>query len=127
MPNREPTAPSLSIVVPIYNEEDNVEPLVRRLITVTRHLASTSEILLVDDGSRDGSAQRVSQLSALHPELRLIRLSRNFGHQAALVAGMEAARGDAVVTLDGDLQHPPELIPTLVEHWRNGADVVQTI
>lgn len=117
----------LSVVVPVYNEAGNVAPLLRRLVGVLEALATDWEVIFVDDGSRDQTASAVSAAAATDPRIRLVRLARNFGHQIALFAGMDHARGTAVVTLDGDLQHPPELIPELVRLWREGADVVQTI
>lgn len=125
-PHRDP-AVTLSVVVPVFNEQANLDPLTARLLPVLRSLTDSFEILFVDDGSRDDTAVRVEELAEANPEIRLIRLARNFGHQVALVAGMEHARGEAVITLDGDLQHPPELIPSLVRLWREGFDVVQTI
>jgi dolichol-phosphate mannosyltransferase len=119
--------PFCSIVVPVFNEADNVGPLAERLAAVLESLNEPHEIVFVDDGSRDDTAARVRQLAERMPAVRLVRLSRNFGHQAALVAGMAAARADVVITLDGDLQHPPELIPDMVARYRAGAEVVQTI
>jgi len=121
------SVPVLSVVVPVYNERDNLGPLLDRLRPVLASLGQPYEIVFVDDGSSDGTADLVQQLSVAEPCLRLVRLSRNFGHQAALFAGLEHARGAAVVTMDGDLQHPPELIPQVVERWRAGHEVVQTI
>lgn len=123
----EPVPVELSIVIPAYNESANVGPMIERLVPVVRPLVSSFEIVFVDDGSRDGTPDVVLDFAAATPEVRLVRLSRNFGHQAALVAGMEQAVGEAVITMDGDLQHPPELIPELIAGWRDGADVVQTI
>ena len=120
-------SPELSIVIPVFNERENLEPLLARLRPVLDGLGRRYEIVYVDDGSRDGTAERISALAAVDPWIRLVRLSRNFGHQAALVAGLAHAHGAAVITLDGDLQHPPELIPRLVERWQAGDDVVQTI
>lgn len=120
-------APELSLVIPVLNEMDNVPLLLARLIHALAPIGLTFEILFVDDGSRDQTAAVIDQLAEHNPAVRLLRLSRNFGHQAALVAGMEHARGRAVITMDGDLQHPPELIGELVERWRGGADVVQTV
>lgn len=125
-----PTAapgPTLSVVVPVFNEMENVPALLDRLLPALAAAGLTFEVLFVDDGSRDETAAVVQRAAGANPAVRLVRLSRNFGHQAALVAGMEHARGQAVVTMDGDLQHPPELIAQLIEHWRNGADVVQTV
>lgn len=113
----------LSVVVPLYNEAQTLRELHRRLGDVLA-LVGEHEVVLVDDGSSDGTWHIALQLAAEDPHLRLIRLSRNFGHQAALSAGLDAARGDAIVTIDADLQDPPELIPELVERWREGYDVV---
>lgn len=122
-----PDDPTLSVVVPVFNEEENVPALIDRLIPQLDMTACSYEILFVDDGSRDQTAAIIESAAHRNPRARLLRLSRNFGHQAALVAGMEHARGEAIITMDGDLQHPPELLPALVKNWREGADVVQTI
>lgn len=120
--------PVLSLVTPVYNEQENIPVLVERAVKALSALPFESEFIFVDDGSRDATAQGVQAAAADSPvPIRLVRLARNFGHQAALVAGLEHARGAAVITLDGDLQHPPELIPELVERWRRGAEIVQTI
>ena len=121
------STPRLSVVVPVFNESGNVEPLAGRVMAALRPLGHTFELLFVDDGSSDDTPRRVDELAAVHPQVRLLRLSRNFGHQAALFAGLEHARGDAVITMDGDLQHPPELLPRLVALWQDGCQVVQTI
>lgn len=120
-------SPRLSLVIPVYNEQENIAPLLDRALPLLRRLDLSFEIIFVDDGSRDATAARVTASQSATPEIVLVALSRNFGHQAALVAGLTAARGQAVVTLDGDLQHPPELIETLVARWREGAEIVQTI
>lgn len=123
-----PAVPELSVVVPLYNEEENVAALLARLVPAAAAASPRAELIFVDDGSADRTAAKIAEAArTVEIPARVIRLARNFGHQAALFAGLEHARGDAVVTLDGDLQHPPELIATLVEHWRRGADVVQTI
>jgi dolichol-phosphate mannosyltransferase len=116
----------LSVVAPIFNERDSVEEFWRRL---TQALADVGdyEILLVDDGSTDSSWDNMRGLAARDERLRLVKLSRNFGHQVALTAGLDAARGDAVVLIDGDLQDPPELIPQLVARWQEGFDVVYAV
>ena len=116
----------ISVVAPVYNESGSLAELHRRL-TLTLSELDTYEIVLVDDGSSDGSWGRLLELAARDPQLRLLRLSRNFGHQAALSAGMDAARGDAIVLMDADLQDPPELIPQLVAKWRDGFDVVYAV
>ena len=121
-----PADPLLSFVVPVLDEEGCVDELVRRVRAAARSARVRYEILFVDDGSRDGTAERIAAQRANDPCVKTIRLTRSFGHQAALVAGLRHADGDAVVTMDGDLQHPPECVPALVEAWRAGADVVNT-
>lgn len=115
-----------SIVIPLHNEADGLAELHRRIRAVMGTLALPCELVMVDDGSRDGTAGRVRELRATDPAVKLVRLSRNFGHQAALTAGLDHATGDVVVTMDGDLQHPPELIPALYAQWQAGAEVVHT-
>lgn len=124
---REPHAatPELGLVVPVFNEADNVAALHERVVRALAPLGLSWELVFVDDGSRDESAARVTALA--DPRVRVIQLSRNFGHQAALVAGLRHARGAAVITLDGDLQHPPEVIADLVREWRSGREIVQAV
>lgn len=126
-PPAEAIGAALSAVVPVFNERANIDALLARLLPILEGLFTEFEIIFVDDGSSDGSADVIAERAAADPRVRILRLSRNFGHQAALLAGLSHARGDAVVTLDGDLQHPPELIPELVARWRAGAEVVQAI
>jgi dolichol-phosphate mannosyltransferase len=115
----------ISVVAPAYDEVDLIDAFVARTFAALdgEHV----ELVVVDDGSGDGTAERLDALAAGEPRLRVVHLSRNFGHQAALTAGLEHARGDAVVMLDADLQDPPEVIPDLVERWRAGSDVVYAV
>lgn len=117
--------PVLSVVVPIYNEVETIAELHRRVATALEEL--DFELVLVDDRSSDGSWDELRVVAAKDPRVRLVRLSRNFGHQVAITAGLDAARGEAIVLMDGDLQDPPEVIPELVEQWRAGYDVVYAI
>jgi dolichol-phosphate mannosyltransferase len=115
----------ISIVVPAFNEERNVPKIYE---SVRAALAGERfEMIFVDDVSSDGTAERIRELRAADPSVRLIRFRRNFGHRAALAAGLESARGAAAITLDCDLQHPPELLPRMLAAWRNGAKVVQMV
>jgi glycosyltransferase involved in cell wall biosynthesis len=114
----------LSIVVPLKDEESNVDALCTRLAAVLEQQSGDWEVILVDDGSRDTTYARTVDVHRSDPRFKIIRLSRSFGHQLALSAGLDAATGDAVITMDGDLQHPPEVIPELVARWRAGANVV---
>jgi glycosyltransferase involved in cell wall biosynthesis len=121
--------PALSIVVPLFNEEDNVAPLVERIVRIAERLdgAPSYEIVLVNDGSHDATLDRLRAEAAQRPNLVIVNLSRNFGHQLAASAGLDIAQGDAVVLMDGDLQDPPELIEAFIERWRAGYDVVYAI
>ncbi len=112
----------LSVVAPCLDEEGTLEEFHRRVAVALDDFPY--ELLLVDDGSADSTPQILERLAATDARVRVIRLSRNFGHQAAITAGLDHARGDAVVMLDADLQDPPELIREMVERWRGGADVV---
>ncbi|HEY9855066.1 MAG TPA: glycosyltransferase family 2 protein [Stenomitos sp.] len=117
----------ISVVVPIFNEGATISELHRRLSAVMADLPEDYELVYVNDGSRDSSGQQLRELVAADPHARLIDFSRNFGHQIAITAGMDHARGDAVVVIDADLQDPPELIPELVAKWRDGYDVVYAV
>jgi glycosyltransferase involved in cell wall biosynthesis len=119
----------LSIVIPIYNEQATLLELYRRLTHVlSQNLAELAyEIVFVNDGSTDGSIQMLIELHADDPAVKVVNLSRNFGHQAAITAGLDYAKGDAVICMDGDVQDPPEFIPTLVARWRDGNDVVYAV
>jgi polyisoprenyl-phosphate glycosyltransferase len=115
----------LSVVVPCYNEQAVIATTHRRLVDVLAGLPAPDwEVLYVDDGSRDATLTLLRDIRARDPRVRVLSLSRNFGHQIAVSAGLEAAAGAAVVLIDADLQDPPELIPDMLARWRDGADVV---
>ncbi|WP_417517951.1 glycosyltransferase family 2 protein [Marinobacter sp.] len=116
--------PLLSLVVPLFNERPMLPLFFERVLPVLAQLDLKWEIVLVDDGSDDGSAQYIRGVVDRTPGIRLVKLSRNFGKEAAMTAGMEHAMGDAVIVLDADLQDPPEQIPGMVECWQSGVDVV---
>jgi glycosyltransferase involved in cell wall biosynthesis len=117
----------LSVVVPAHNEEANIAAIHAAITSAAESLDIDFEILFVDDGSRDTTAACIAQLAAADTRVRSIVFTRNFGHQAALLAGLQTATGDAVITLDCDLQHPPHLIPLMVSTWRAGHEVVQMV
>jgi glycosyltransferase involved in cell wall biosynthesis len=116
--------PELSVVLPVFNEGRNVELLVARLVPLLGRISESFELLFVDDGSHDDTLMRIKALAADHPQIRALSFSRNFGKEIALAAGIDHARGRAVVLMDADLQHPPELIETFMMHWRAGYDMV---
>ena len=118
------SAGSLSVVVPMHNEQRNVEPLLARLLPVLDELGIPAEILCVDDGSQDGTLATLKECRSGEQRLKIIRLSRNFGKEVALAAGLEHASGDVVILMDADLQHPPELIEAFIERWRAGYEMV---
>src|SRR4051794_21515991 len=123
------TRPKLSIVCPAYEEEEVLPRFHPELSAVLDRLGAEYEIevLYVDDGSRDRTLEVLHRLAAQDARVRYLSLSRNFGHQAALTAGMEHAAGDVLITMDSDLQHPPAVIPQLLQRWREGHDVVVTL
>ncbi|WP_240757037.1 glycosyltransferase family 2 protein [Roseicella aquatilis] len=116
--------PELSIVVPVFNEGSNVAPLCARLTPVLERITSRWEIVFVDDGSSDDTLELIRAQSLLEPRIGSVSFSRNFGKEIAIAAGLDHARGQAVVIMDADLQHPPELIETFVERWREGYAMV---
>ncbi|TYC55410.1 glycosyltransferase family 2 protein [Marinobacter sp. BW6] len=126
MKNRQSTFsnPVLSIIIPVHNEADVIPTLLKRLDLACRQLPGQVELLFVDDGSRDNSVAQLLRARDRYSGIRVLELSRNFGKEAAVTAGLENARGDAVVLMDADLQDPPELIPRMVRAWQKGADVV---
>lgn len=115
----------ISIISPLYNEQNNVEYFVQRVLDVMKSQQFPFELILVDDGSTDCTWHNILQQTS-YEEVKGIKLSRNFGHQGALLSGMSQAKGNALITLDSDLQHPPEVIPQLIEQWISGAKVVLT-
>ncbi len=115
----------ISIVVPAFNEAENIPLLTKRLLSLFPP-ESPIEIIYVDDGSRDETLTVIKQLSSKYPEVQYVSFSRNFGHQYALRAGLAYASGDAVISMDADMQHPPELIPDLLQKWKEGYDIVYT-
>jgi dolichol-phosphate mannosyltransferase len=123
--NNKRTLGKVSVCAPVYNEEDLVEAFYERATAALKDL--DYELIIVNDGSRDSTPEKLDALAAADPRLRVVHLSRNFGHQAALTAGLEHARGDAVAMLDADLQDPPELIREMLAEWQNGADVVYMV
>jgi dolichol-phosphate mannosyltransferase len=120
-------APRFSVVVPLRNEEDVLPALAERLSGVLDGLDGGWEVILVDDGSDDATYGLAVELHSRDPRFKVVRLSRGFGHQVALSAGLDLARGEAIVTMDGDLQHPPEVIPDLVARWLEGDEIVYAV
>lgn len=118
--------PRLSIVVPAFNEEGNLSALYDALVPVLSGLSLSWELIISDDGSRDSTWHEIALLHRRDDRVKGVRLSRNFGHQYALMAGLAHAAGDAVISMDADLQHPPEMIPELVAAWNSGCKVVHT-
>jgi dolichol-phosphate mannosyltransferase len=114
----------LSIIIPIYNEEGNINLLQQRLRDALTDSGMVLEIIFINDGSTDGSIELIHRLSEEFSDIRYIDLSRNFGHQMAVMAGIDACHGDAVVIIDADLQDPPEIIPLMLSQWRDGSEVV---
>lgn len=130
MPDPPPSpsrAPTYSFVIPVFNEADGLEELHRRLTALAVKLDGPSEFILIDDGSGDESYGKMQALRADDPRYRLIQLSRNFGHQIAVTAGIDAAAGEAVVILDADLQDPPEAVLEMAKRWREGYEVVYAV
>src|SRR5271166_2761930 len=118
---------TVSVVLPLYNEERVLRTLERSVTEVIRDCGCRPEIIFVNDGSRDGSPEILDELAAAHSHVRVLHLSRNFGHQAALQAGLEHAFGDAIVVMDADLQDDPAGIPRLLQRWQEGYEIVYAI
>lgn len=117
----------ISIVVPVYNEQDNLYVFYQEVCKVMESLPYMVELIFVDDGSRDATPMMLDRLMRQDSRVRVLSLARNFGHQVALTCGLDHAEGDAVITMDGDLQHPPDMLPGLLDKWEEGFEVVQTI
>ena len=116
----------ISVVIPSFNEEGNINIIVKALNEVLQKLNYRYELIFVDDGSSDKTLRILQEISSNDSNVFYIELSRNFGHQNALKAGLDLASGDCIITMDGDMQHPPEMIPQLVEKWEEGYDIVYT-
>jgi dolichol-phosphate mannosyltransferase len=121
------SAPEISVVVPLFNEAENLGELHRRLSLALESLGCAYELVFVNDGSRDATGDLLDELRRDDPQLVVLHLSRNFGHQAAICAGIDHARGEAVVLMDGDLQDPPEVLDQFILAWREGHDVVYAV
>jgi dolichol-phosphate mannosyltransferase len=119
--------PDYSFVIPLLDEEETLDELYRRLAGVMDQLDGPAEVVLIDDGSTDRTYERMVELTRQDPRIRTVRLSRNFGHQVAISAGLDYARGRAVIIMDGDLQDPPEVALDLAKRWREGYEVVYAV
>lgn len=115
----------ISIIIPAFNEEGNIEKLVNKLIKILK--TYRFELLFIDDGSTDTTLSILKKISYKNKNIKFLSFSRNFGHQSALKAGIDYAKGDCVISMDCDLQHPPELIPKMIQAWQKGYEVVYTI
>jgi polyisoprenyl-phosphate glycosyltransferase len=119
--------PEYSFIVPVYNEQETLQALYERLLSVLEQLDGSAEVIFVDDGSEDDSFDRMIEISLRDPRFKVLQLSRNFGHQTAITAGLDFAAGNAVVVMDADLQDPPETVLTMAQRWREGFDIVYAI
>ncbi|NLM09367.1 MAG: glycosyltransferase family 2 protein [Clostridiaceae bacterium] len=117
----------LSVIIPVYNEEKQIEKTIKEVKSVTAQLDEDFEIIVIDDGSSDNTWHILKGLAGKNPEVSAFRFSRNFGKEAAIMAGLSNAKGDACITMDADLQHPPELIPEMIRFWKEGFEVVEAV
>lgn len=117
----------ISIVVPVFNEQDNIDNFYQEVVKHMEPQPYNFELIFIDDGSRDATPLILERLVNSDNRIRALILARNFGHQVALSCGLDHANGDAVITMDGDMQHPPEMLPELLAQWENGFQVVQTV
>ncbi len=118
------TQPTVSIIIPVYNEEENISELYHRLQSVIEQVDGEAEVIFIDDGSRDNSLNLMRQIYERDYRVKYISLARNFGHQIAVTAGLNNVKGEAVIVMDADLQDPPELVLPMIEKWRQGYQVV---
>ncbi len=123
-PQTTPPAETISVVVPVLNEERGIELLLARLLPVLANTGMNYNVIFIDDGSTDRTLEKLRQLSSTNRHIKAVALSRNFGKEIAVAAGLKYAPGDAVVIMDSDLQHPPEVIPDFIAKWRDGHDVI---
>ncbi|MGI9502387.1 MAG: glycosyltransferase family 2 protein, partial [Geminicoccaceae bacterium] len=119
--------PTLSLIVPLYNEAQALDEFFAVVIPILGKTSEDYEVICVNDGSQDETLPRLRQICQANPRIKVINLTRNFGKEVALTAGLDFAQGDAVIPIDADLQDPPELIPVLIEKWRQGYDMVTTV
>ena len=119
--------PEISVIVPAHNEEPGIASALQEIDSVLTTCCDSSEIIVIDDGSTDATYDVLQKLCQQQDNLRAIKLSRNFGKESAMLAGLRAANGHAVITIDADLQHPPALIPEMVEKWKAGIKVVHAV
>lgn len=117
----------ISIVIPVFNEAPNIMQIAEQIMRIVAPLPYAFELIFVDDGSTDNTLDEIKTARRMYPSICFLKFSRNFGHQAALLAGLKIARGQCIITMDGDLQHPPEIIPVLLAAWREGYQVVNTV
>ena len=114
----------LSVVCPVFNEEAAIEAFYQSLSRTLEQIGTSYEIVFVNDGSTDGSLNILREKSAADPHVRVLNFARNFGHEAAMIAGIDYSRGDAIICMDSDLQHPTEMIPQMVQRWKEGFDII---
>lgn len=117
----------ISVVVPAHNEAEGIANSIHTIIDVINNCITDWEIIVIDDGSTDTTFNQVAELSLRDNRIKALRLSRNFGKEAAIMAGLKMTSGDAVITIDADLQHPPQIIPSMIEKWRSGAQIVDAV
>jgi len=117
----------ISVMLPCFNEENNIKEIHERLSGIMKNIEAKYELIFIDDGSTDNTLVKLTELCKADKRIKVLEFSRNFGHQSAICAGLDYAKGDAVIMMDADLQHPPELIPPLIEKWREGYEIVYTV